>query len=224
MVTSGTFANAQLFLEYRPFIEDGRILGRQSRASNGSSDEHASSTCQANFTKSEFHRESPTVLVDHAAAARASRSTTTNGGDVPTIATNVDLNNPANFVWDGGRVNIQDELRETETKGVRGNLTLGRQDASTCSVGGAYDDISRRIQRVRQQPGLAERGLRQQRRASSCPARTAQPPCHGANTPGAAPPALRPIRATAPASPPGAAGAAHLPRLADPAGRARRAT
>ena len=36
-----------------------------------------------------------------------------------------DLNNPANFGWPGGRVNMQDEKRETETKGVRANLTFG---------------------------------------------------------------------------------------------------
>ena len=36
------------------------------------------------------------------------------------IDSNVDLNNPANFGWAGGRVNIQDEKRETETKGGRG--------------------------------------------------------------------------------------------------------
>ena len=39
--------------------------------------------------------------------------------------TNVDLNNPASFGWTGGRVNIQDERRHTETKGVRANLTWG---------------------------------------------------------------------------------------------------
>jgi hypothetical protein len=36
---------------------------------------------------------------------------------VPRIDTNVDLNDPNQFVWAGGRVNIQNERRETETKG-----------------------------------------------------------------------------------------------------------
>ena len=32
------------------------------------------------------------------------------------MATNIDLNNPANFQWNGGRVNQQEEFRDTETK------------------------------------------------------------------------------------------------------------
>ncbi len=67
-----------------------------------------------------------------------------NNGGVPILASNVDLNNPANFQWNGGRVNQQEELRDTETKGVRANLTWGDKELSV-KTGFAFDDISRRI-------------------------------------------------------------------------------
>ncbi len=41
----------------------------------------------------------------------------TNNGGIPSIDSSLDLNNPANFGWAGGRVNMQDEERETETEG-----------------------------------------------------------------------------------------------------------
>ena len=64
--------------------------------------------------------------------------------EIPTISTNVDLNNPANFIWNGGRVNLQMEKRETETKGGRLNFTWGPK-ALNVQGGFAYDDISRTI-------------------------------------------------------------------------------
>jgi hypothetical protein len=62
----------------------------------------------------------------------------------------------------GGRVNIQSELRETETKGARGSLLFEPLPNFNIRIGGAYDDTERTHHRARQQPVLAERGLRQQ--------------------------------------------------------------
>ena len=62
------------------------------------------------------------------------------------IQSTVDLNNPANFGWNAGsRVNIQDEKRDTETKGVRTNFTWGKGKAVNLQFGASYDDILRKI-------------------------------------------------------------------------------
>lgn len=142
VVTGGTFANAQMFLEYRPFIEDTDFWGVNPGFAWEISDRF-SFDLQANFTESTFHRESPTVLVNTPASSGVTVEYS-NTGDIPVITTNVDLNDPANFVWPGGRVNIQDEKRETETQGIRGNLTWG-DDRLSVRFGGAYDEVSRTI-------------------------------------------------------------------------------
>ncbi len=120
VVTSGTFANSQFFLEYRPFIEDTQFWGV-----NPGFEWQLTETLRMDFnvnkTRSWFHRESPSFLVNTPASSGVTVNYANDGG-VPQISTNVDLNNPANFVWPGGRVNIQDERRETETKGARTEL------------------------------------------------------------------------------------------------------
>ena len=77
---------------------------------------------QGNYTNSTFHRESPTMLVITPASSGVTVNYTNDGGIPGIMDTNVDLNSPASFVWNGGRVNMQDEKRETETKGARGSL------------------------------------------------------------------------------------------------------
>ena len=142
VVTSATFANAQAFLEYRPFIEDTEFFGANPGFSWQLTDK-LSMNWQADYTRSEFRRESPTFLVSTPASSGMTVNYTNNGG-IPTIQSSRDLNNPANFGWDGGRVNMQDEERETETKGTRASLTWG-DSAFSVSFGGAYDDVERRI-------------------------------------------------------------------------------
>ncbi|WP_041864898.1 TonB-dependent receptor [Sphingomonas sp. MM-1] len=143
VVTDGTFANSQFFLEYRPFIEDTKFWGV-----NPGIEWQATDTIkvdlQGNWTESRFHRESPSVVLSTAANSGLTVDYSNDGG-IPSIASNVDLNDPANFGWfPGSRVNVQDERRLTKTKGIRGNLTWG--DARlNLRVGGAYDDVSRRI-------------------------------------------------------------------------------
>ncbi|MEO6360593.1 MAG: TonB-dependent receptor, partial [Sphingomicrobium sp.] len=106
-------------------------------------------------------------------------------GPIPSIQTNVDLNNPANFGWTGGRLNIQDERRRTYTKGVRGSAVWGDPHLNL-HVGSAYDIVYRRI-----------RGFdaSQQWQNAVCgnnpsvflPGPNGQPSCQGLNQPGAAP-------------------------------------
>lgn len=183
VVTSGTFANAQQFLEYRPFIEDVEYWGANPGMSWQFTDK-LSFDVQGNYTKSKFHRESPTLLVITPGSSGMTVDYTNDGG-VPTIGSNVDLNDPANFGWAGGRLNIQDEKRETETKGVRANLTFG-DDLLNLRVGGAYDQVSREITAYDNSQAWQN---------AACgnnpnfvlPSPNTQPGCNGLVAPGAAP-------------------------------------
>jgi TonB-dependent receptor len=60
------------------------------------------------------------------------------------VVASTDLNNPASYVWNTGRVNIQNEFRKTETKGFHSDLAWG-DDKFNLKAGVAYDDITRRI-------------------------------------------------------------------------------
>jgi TonB-dependent receptor len=144
VVKKGTYANAQFFLEYRPFIEDTDFWGVNPGFDWKFTDE-LSLDVQANKTHSKFHRESPTFLVITPGSSGITVDLD-NTGTIPVITpTGVDLNNPNAFAWQGGRVNMQDERRETETKGARFNLTWSHWSAANLHFGGAYDDVSRRI-------------------------------------------------------------------------------
>jgi TonB-dependent receptor len=139
-VTGGTFANSQFVLEYRPYNEDTDFWGTNPGL-NWRANDWLSGDVQANYTRSTFHREVPSVLV----ATAPDTVTFTNDGGVPIASSSIDLNNPADFSWVGGRVNIQDERRETTTKGIRGNVTFGTGGAFNVKTGFAYDDIWRHI-------------------------------------------------------------------------------
>jgi TonB-dependent receptor len=143
VVTSATFANAQYFLEYRPFIEDTDFWGTNP-GMNWQIAEKWNLDVQGNYTNSTFHRESPSFLVITPASSGVTVQYTNNGGIPDVMTTNVDLNSPTAFGWAGGRVNMQDEKRETETKGGRANLTWG-DDKLNIKFGGAYDETSRAI-------------------------------------------------------------------------------
>jgi TonB-dependent receptor len=110
----------------------------------------------------------------------------TNDGGIPSIETNVDLNNPASFGWAGGRVNIQDERRHTETKGARWNLRWGT-DNFNVRIGGAYDDVSRRIRGFDNSQAW-QNAVCGNQPSVFVPGPNSQPPCNGLNQTGAAPP------------------------------------
>jgi TonB-dependent receptor len=142
VVTKATYANAQFFLEYRPFLETTEFWG-----ANPGFEWQLNDTWKldlnANKTHSWFHRESPSVLAITPGNSGVTVDYTNNG--TPLVTSSVDLNDPANFNWPGARVNIQDERRTTETKGARTNLTWSRWEAANFHLGAAYDDVSRRI-------------------------------------------------------------------------------
>jgi TonB-dependent receptor len=142
VVTSGTFTNSQFFLEYRPYKESTDFWSVNPGLDWQIGDDWKADV-RANKTHSIFHRESPSVL---AATAPDVTVDYTNNGGIPRIVSDVNLNDPNNFMWNGSaRVNIQDERRSTDTKGVRGDLTFGHGGPLNISVGAAYDDVSRRI-------------------------------------------------------------------------------
>lgn len=181
VVTSATFPNSQFLLEYRPYTEDTEFYGTNPGMTWQITDK-LNLDVQGNYTHSEFTREDPTVL----AITGPSTVTYTNNGGVPSIVSDVDVNNPASFQWlvtnrggnnEVGRVDMVDEERETETKGGRISLTWG-DSALNLRVGGAYDEVSREIRPLTNTA---------QWQAATCggnptafaPQPNSQPPCRG---------------------------------------------
>jgi TonB-dependent receptor len=144
---------------------------------------------QANATKSSFSHEAPTVM-PITAAGSGLVTTFSNTGGVPSITFNQDVNNPANFVWAGGRVNIQNELRETSTKGFHTDLTWGDAKLSL-KAGLAYDDIDRRI-RGQDNSAAWQAAVCGNNPSVFIQGPNGAPPCDGASTPGASAAALYP--------------------------------
>lgn len=177
-VTSGTFANSQFFLEFRPYTETTDFVGTNPGL-NWVANDWLSGDIQVNYTKSFFHREVPSVLV---ATANDVTVNYTNNGGIPVTSANVDLDNPANFSWVGGRVNMQDEKRRTTTKGIRYNVTIGKWEAFKVRTGVAFDDIWRHINGY---------DSSQQWQNAACgdnpnlflATPNSQPPCQGLSTP-----------------------------------------
>ena len=187
VVNSATFANAQFFLEFRPFIEDVDFWG-VNPGFDWKFTDTLSASLQVNKTNSNFHRESPTVLVITPGSSGVTVDYTNNGG-IPSIGSNVDLNNPASFGWPGGRVNIQDEKRNTQTKGVRGSLDWKPWDVFNVNVGAAYDDVARRINAYDNSQAW-QNALCGDNPNLFLPAPNGQPPCEGLVT--GTPPAAYP--------------------------------
>jgi TonB-dependent receptor len=189
VVTSGTFANAQQLLEYRPYIETVNFYGVNPGV-NWTVNDWLKMDLQANKTESTFHREVPSVLVGTALGNGMTVNFNNNGGGVPTITSNVNLDDPANFGWNSGtRVNIQDERRSTQTKGVRGNFTFGKGKDVNLQAGFAYDDILRNISATDNSQAW-QNAVCGDNPSTFVPGPNAQPACDGLVT--AAPPASYP--------------------------------
>jgi TonB-dependent receptor len=147
-VTKGTFANSQYFLEYRPYTEETKFHSVNPGINLKLSDT-VSVDVQANLTKSNFHRQSPTVLFQTVLGSGLTTEYDNTSGVPRLTAISADgnkslLNTPSAFGWNGGRLNQQDELRAIRTHGLRANMDV---DAGIFDVkfGGAFDSVSRRI-------------------------------------------------------------------------------
>ncbi|MDI7776454.1 TonB-dependent receptor [Asticcacaulis sp. EMRT-3] len=177
-VTSGTFANSQFFLEYRPYTETTNFYS-VNPGFDWKINDTLDFSASANYTRSTFHRESPSFVVITPASSGLTVSYT-NNGDVPTIDSNVDLNDPSSFGWNGGRVNIQDEKRVTMTKGVRGDLKWGTS-AFNLQFGAAYDDTSRSITAFDNSQAW-QNAVCGDNPNVTLPSPNSQPPCQGLDT------------------------------------------
>ncbi|MFP5393363.1 MAG: TonB-dependent receptor, partial [Gammaproteobacteria bacterium] len=188
-VTSGTFANSRHFIEYGPRYDKVTLKGI-----NPGMEWKLTPTlkldAQANWTKSTFVHEAPTVMPITPEGSGNVVTFDATGGGVPSITHSIDINNPANFVWAGGRVNIQNELRETSTKGLHTDLTWG-DDKFMIKAGVAYDDIDRRI-RGQDNSAAWQAAVCGNNPSVFLQGPNGAPPCDGASTPGASAAALYP--------------------------------
>lgn len=186
-VTSGTYANSQFFLEFRPYKDRQDYWGVNPGAEFIIND-FIKGDFQANYTKSNFRRESPTVLVITPPNSGVTVDYTNNGG-IPDISSNIDLNDPTQFGWaGGGRLNLNGEERMTETKGVRGSLLFGDEQRFSVRVGAAYDDTSRRITPF-DNTNPWQAAVCGNNPNVVLPGPNRQPVCDGANLPGTVAPA-----------------------------------
>jgi TonB-dependent receptor len=145
VVTSATFANAQFFLEARPYDEQVDFWGFNPGMKFQISDSMRVDLA-LNKSRSWFFREAPTILVNTPLNAGITADFDNTGGDFVTITPSADLNNPAlGWVWTGGgRVNIQNEKRLVKNDGAHLDFTFG-DDKQNVRVGVAYDQMYRGI-------------------------------------------------------------------------------
>jgi TonB-dependent receptor len=158
VVTRGTFANAAWFLEARPYHERNDYLSINPGMEWQVTD-LLHLTLQANASRSHFLRDVPTILVQTNTSAGnppgVPGPTPPAGGiyvdyinegtPFPVMNTNVDLNDPNSFQWNGGRLNVQVEKRYTYTNGIHGDAIWGG-DIFSLQGGFAFDDAYRRIE------------------------------------------------------------------------------
>ncbi|MFG6465064.1 TonB-dependent receptor [Roseateles sp. BYS87W] len=149
VVTKGTFANSQYFLEYRPYTEDTKFQSINPGAKLKITDA-ISVDVQANATRSDFHRQSPTALFQTVLGSGITTQYDNTSGTPLITATNTltgakdILNTPSSFGWNGGRVNVQEEKRQVRTSGLRAAVDIDA-DLVDIKFGGAFDNVSRRI-------------------------------------------------------------------------------
>ncbi|WP_024867514.1 TonB-dependent receptor [Pseudoxanthomonas suwonensis] len=143
VITSGTFTNAQFFLEARPYTEDVQYWQVTPGATFWFGDAgNKKLDVRASVSRSWMFRDSPTILFN-------SPFTTlqyTNNGDIPSWTTDLDLNDPnLGWTWAGGRVWAQNEKRVTTTGHFDADFQWG-DDSNNLTFGVAWDKNTRRIQ------------------------------------------------------------------------------
>jgi TonB-dependent receptor len=177
VVTSATFANAQWFLEDRPYKEDVKFLN-VNPGLHWEPNSILAVDAQVNMNRSTYQNLTPTVLINTPLGQGITLNYSNAGQPFPnTVAANVNLNDPnAGWTWAGGRVNIQGEKRDTSAKGAHLDVKLGKDDLNA-RVGAAFDDVQRTIL------GLDNSAAWQQAvcggNGTYNPPPAAQPPCTG---------------------------------------------
>jgi TonB-dependent receptor len=144
VVTSATFANAQYFLEDRPYKENVKFLNVNPGV-HWEPNALLAVDAQINMNRSTFQDESPTVLINTPLGKGVTANYVNNGQIPSTSNANINLDDPnAGWTWTGGRVNIQNEHRDTSAKGAHVDFKIGK-DELNAKIGGAYDDVQRTI-------------------------------------------------------------------------------
>lgn len=144
VVTSATFANAQYFLEARPYEEHLKFYNINPGGELlFGSDENIKLDFQGYSQRSWYLNEAPSILVSSPLGQGITVNYKNTGGNYPTITPSANLNDP-NLGWGYYRVNVQNEARVTDNKGTREDLQIGSDD-NNVRVGIAYDDIARQI-------------------------------------------------------------------------------
>mgnify|MGYP001598459775 CR=1 FL=1 len=192
VVQSGTFANTSFFLEARPYKEKEDFVSVNPGMEWQVTDLFKIDL-QANATRSHFFRDSPTILVSTVASAgnpagvpgptppAGGAFVTYTGGGVPSIKTNINLDDPASFQWTGGRVNLQDEKRYTYTNGFHGDAEYGGY-AFNVKGGVAYDEAYRTITGYNNDQAW-QNAICGDNPSAFVPGPNSEPPCQGLNTP-----------------------------------------
>lgn len=147
VVESGTFANVQFFQEARPYKESAQFYSVNPGAHFEFGESHTIDV-QANRSRSDWFREAPTVMV----ATPLNKGIYVNytNGTIPTFDAQdangkVDFNNTnLGWAWNGGRLNISNEKRHTETDGAHIDYRFG-DDNNNIKFGLAYDSTARHI-------------------------------------------------------------------------------
>ncbi|MBV7537226.1 TonB-dependent receptor [Duganella sp. sic0402] len=188
-VTGGTFANTQNFFEHG-YRRDKVDMTGINPGMEWKITPTLKLDAQVNYTKSKFSHEAPTVYLITAPNSGNTVTYSNNGGGIPSIVSSTDLNNPASYVWNTGRVNIQNEFRDTKTKGFHSDLTWG-DDKFNLKGGVAYDDITRTI-RASDNSAAWQAAVCGNNPSVFLQGPNGAPACNGASTPGASAAALYP--------------------------------
>lgn len=183
VVKSGTFANVQFFQEARPYKEDAQFDNINPGAHFEFGENHMLDI-QANHSESDWFREAPTVMV----ATQLNQGIYVNykNGETPTFDVKdangtVDFNNPElGWGWNGGRLNVANEKRSTETDGLHVDYRFG-DDENNIKFGLASDDIERRIAGFDNSARWEDVACRNGLDADGNSPATGRAPCNGLN-------------------------------------------
>ncbi len=143
VVTSGTFANSSFFLESSLFDQTTKFWNVNPSVSWQPS-ETVKIVAQVNYSKSRFFREQPTWAFQTTPQSGVDVYYRNEGGDYPSITTNLDLNDPNNGSWQWYRQNVQLVRRKTETQGAHLDGTFGDEFLNV-KLGAAYDRAKRNV-------------------------------------------------------------------------------
>ncbi|MDR3526347.1 MAG: TonB-dependent receptor [Rhizomicrobium sp.] len=140
VVTKGTYANANLFLELRPYVEKGDFLSFNP-GMEWLVTERLSIDLKANATRSHFFRDYPTIGLYSQPTTVTYDATS---GKFPTFTSAIDTNDIHSWGWLNERTSVAQEKRYTYTNGVHLVVAYAGNEVKL-TIGGAYDDVYRNI-------------------------------------------------------------------------------